>query len=211
VTAVYTAIVDQGGGTAPQAGGPAGETAPQTGGTIDEAAPQTGGTIDEAAPQAGGGNQITDEVIPQAGETAEEAVPQTGETVEDEPVPAAAPAAQQDLGWMWWLLLLLIIPLLLLLLPNVSVRVYGRDDKGQEKLLRTVRRLKRKKDEVIVPLKARHVSGSTYGMAELTKGFTRRMRERRLTLEVEGVRIISVVVPDDTDGRFQVRIDSWGR
>ena len=112
---------------------------------------------------------------------------------------------------MWWLLLLLIIPLLLLLLPNVFVKVYGRDDKGQVKLLRTVRRLKRKRDEVIVSLKARHVSGSTHGMVELSKAFTRRMRDCRLILEVEGDRVISVAIPRDADGRFKVRIDGWGR
>jgi hypothetical protein len=47
-------------------------------------------------------------------------------------------------------------------------------------------------------------------MVELTKAFTRRMRDRRLTIELENARVISVVVPDDADGRFQARIDSWG-
>jgi hypothetical protein len=143
----------------------------------------------------------------------DEDVPKTGDdgnqTVDEEPVPASGP--QQDLSWMWWLLLipLLLLLLLFLLLYNVSVMVNGRDDKGQEKLLRTIRRLKSKKDEVIVSLKGKHTIGGIDGMVELTKAFTRRMRGNRLTIEVEGVNVLSVVIPDDADEKFQARIEKW--
>jgi uncharacterized repeat protein (TIGR02543 family) len=130
------------------------------------------------------------------------------QVIDDEPVPASGTGTA---AWAWWLLLipLLLLLLLLLLLYNVSVMVYGQDGQSREKRLRTVRRLKRRRDEVIVSLKDRDVSGSTHGMVELTKTFTRRMRDRRLTIEVENARVISVVVPDDADGRFQARIDRW--
>ena len=136
--------------------------------------------------------QVDDEEIPQ--------------TVDEEPVPQSGP--QQNLNWMWWLLL---IPLLLLLLLwyNVTVIVYGPDENGKEKRLRTIRRLKRRKDEVTVSLTNSHTRGGAHGMLELTKLFTRRMRGNRLTIEVDGVAVLNAEVPDDAEGRFQARIEKW--
>ncbi len=136
--------------------------------------------------------QVDDEEIPQ--------------TVDEEPVPQSGP--QQNLKWMWWLLL---IPLLLLLLLwyNVTVIVYGPDENGKEKRLRTIRRLKRRKDEVTVSLTNSHTRGGAHGMLELTKLFTRRMRGNRLTIEVDGVAVLNAEVPDDAEGRFQARIEKW--
>ena len=133
----------------------------------------------------------------------EEEIPQT---VDEEPIPESGP--QQNLNWMWWLLL---IPLLLLLLLwyNVTVIVYGLDENGKEKQLRIIRRLKRRKEEVTVSLKKSHVRGGTHGMLELTKLFTRRMRGSRLAVEVDGVTVFNAEVPDDAEGRFQVRIEKW--
>ena len=80
--------------------------------------------------------------------------------------------------------LVLALLLLLLLWRNVIIRVYGQDDAGQKQLLKTIRRLKRRKDEVVVPLKSRHVRGGIGGTVELGRAFTRRMRDRRLIVTV---------------------------
>ena len=127
-------------------------------------------------------------------------------TIDDEPIPESGP--RENLNWMWWLLLLLLIPLLLLWY-NVTVTVFGLDEDGKEKSLRRIRRLKRKKDEVTVSLKASHVRGGEYGAVELTKLFTRRMRGNRLIVDVDGEVVLNAVVPDDAEGRFSVRVEKW--
>ncbi len=133
----------------------------------------------------------------------EEEIPQTGG---EEPIPPVG--SDQGGGWLWWLLL---IPLLLLLLlwHNVTVTVYGPDDSGQEKRVRTIRKLKRKKDEVTVSLKKSDVRGGQYGAVELARIYTRRMRGNRLIVEVEGRTVLTVEVPKDAEGRFTMRIEKW--
>jgi hypothetical protein len=130
------------------------------------------------------------------------------ETVAEEPVPEAG---ARDMSWMWWLLLipLLLLLLLLLLLYNVSVAVYGVDENGQEKLLRTIRQLKSKKDEVIVQIKESKTRDGAFGLVELTKPFTKRMRGNRLIVRVEDTAILNVAIPQDAEDRFQARIDNW--
>ena len=134
----------------------------------------------------------------------EEEIPQT---IDEEPVPESGP--QRSLNWMWWLLLIIPLLLLLLLWYNVTVTVYGPDENGKEKRLRTIRKLKRRKEEVTVSLKKSRVSDGTHGVLELTKLFTRRMRGNRLTIEVDGVVVLNAAVPDDADDRFQARIEKW--
>jgi hypothetical protein len=174
-----------------------------------------GGDVDDDDDNGGvvvpdtGDNTVPDEQVPQAGpDTAGDTV-QPGETIPPEEIPKAQPS-----GFDWWwipvaALTALLLLLLILLWHNVSVAIYGRDSTGQETLLRTVRRLKGRHDEVVVSLNNRHIRGGVGGTVELTRAFTRRMRGKRLSVELEGIRLFSTVIPADAEGRFQTRIRSW--
>ncbi len=146
-----------------------------------------------------------------------EEIPATGDPgdTQEEPVeiaPEPVPQARTNYSWLWWLLL---IPLLLLLLlaflwRNVTIMVYANDEKGQEQVLRTIRRLKRKRDEVVVKLKQNHVRDGEYGWLKLGQSFTDRMKQNRLVVQVDDASVLSVTIPDNAEGRFTAKVDSWG-
>ncbi|MHB1315754.1 MAG: InlB B-repeat-containing protein [Christensenellales bacterium] len=127
-------------------------------------------------------------------------------TIPEEPVPEAPP--QQDNNGLWWLLLIPGLLLLLLLLYfNVSVSIFGTDETGREKKLRTIRKLKRKKDAVIVKLKQSQVQGGLYGTVTLNKMFTDRMGGKKLEVWVEDAAVMRTAVPENMDGKFRARIE----
>ncbi len=88
--------------------------------------------------------------------------------------------------------------------------VYANDEKGQEQVLRTIRRLKRKRDEVVVKLKQNHVRDGEYGWLKLGQSFTDRMKQNRLVVQVDDASVLSVTIPDNAEGRFTAKVDSWG-
>jgi hypothetical protein len=72
-----------------------------------------------------------------------------------------------------------------------------------------MRRLKRRKDEVIVAVAEHAVRGSAWGTVTLGRAFTRRMQGRKLTIMQDEMQVLSVQVPEDAQGRFEAKIESW--
>ena len=116
------------------------------------------------------------------------------------------PTSPNGAWYVWGLAgLALLLILLLLFWRNVKVTMY--DDK--EKKLRSIRRLRRKKDEVLVTVEERATRGSAWGIVTLGRPFTRRMRGNTLTILQNETEVLSVQVPEDADKRFEARIESW--
>ncbi len=165
----------------------------------------------EAVPDTGD-NTIPGEEVPQANPNTDGNAGQPDESISGEETPQAQPVPA---FWWWWIpvavlgALLLLLLLWLLLWRNVTVTVYGTDMLGQEEIIRTIRQLKRKQDEVVVELQGRHVRGGVSGMVELGESFARRMQGKTLTVRVDSERVFSTVIPADTNGRFRTGMISW--
>ncbi len=100
----------------------------------------------------------------------------------------------------------LLLLLLLLFWRNVTVTVYAAEG---EKALRSTRRLKRRKDEVIVSVSRQTARGGASGTVTLSKAFTKRMRGKTLIVEQEGTELLRTQVPEDADDRFTAQIERW--
>jgi hypothetical protein len=77
------------------------------------------------------------------------------------------------------------------------------------KALRSIRRLRRKRDEVIVTVAGRATRDSAYGKATLGKAFTQRMKGKTLIVMRDDTLVLKVQVPEDAQGRFEADIESW--
>ena len=171
--------------------------------------PGTGDGDGEGIPDMGD-NTIPGEEVPQAGPDTEGDA-QPGTNIPAEEIPEAQPASA---SW-WWIpaavlgVVLLLMLSLLLLWRNVTVMVFGLDRLGQEELLRTIHRLSRKRNEVFVALSGKQVRGGVSGMVELSEALTKRMKGKAITIEVDGHRIFSTIIPADIDGGFRTGFDGW--
>ena len=132
-------------------------------------------------------------------------------TITDEEIAAGLWHVEDHAGLPWWLWAAigaaLLILLILLLAYNVSITVLNTDGK----IVRKIRKLRRRKDEVSVDVSARRVRGGVTGTVTLTRMFTKRIRGYMLIVAVDGQTVLSTQVPDDADGRFEAQIDSFNR
>jgi hypothetical protein len=110
--------------------------------------------------------------------------------------------------WILAALLIMLLLLLLLLWRNVTVQICALQDDGSEKVLRTVKRLKRRRDLLEISLKDKHVSDALYGRITLSKGLTRRMENKTLVVTVEGSPVYKDIVPESRN-RFVGEIEGW--
>jgi hypothetical protein len=132
-------------------------------------------------------------------------------TITDEDVAAGQmmPRYEGPAAYVWMLCGLgLILLLLLLLWRNVTVQACVTREDGSEKVVRTVRRLRRSRDTLEIKLKDRHVNGSEYGHVTLSKGLTRRMEDHTLIVTVEGKTVLNEKVAD-VRGRYSSEIRNW--
>ena len=91
---------------------------------------------------------------------------------------------------------------------NVRIRIYGRRH-DREHRLHTVLRVRRRKDTVIVKLSSKQIRGGVYGAARLSRGLTKRMRDRWFVVLVNGEELFRARIPDDAKDPFvgMFRID----
>lgn len=130
-------------------------------------------------------------------------------TIDDEEIAAGQwkPTDPAGINWVVWALAALALLLILLLLFWRNVKVTMFDDVGKK--LRSINRLRRKKGEVQVTVAENAARGSTWGIVTLGRAYTRRMRGNTLTIMQDDVQVLSVQVPDDAEGRFEAKIESW--
>lgn len=102
----------------------------------------------------------------------------------------------------------ILILLLLLLWRNVIIQACVTKKDGSEKVLRTVRRLRRSRDTLEIKLKDRHAAGSEYGRITLSRGLTRRMKDNTLIVTVEDKTVFNITVAD-VRGRYTAEIRNW--
>ena len=130
-------------------------------------------------------------------------------TITDEAIAAGQwkPGQGSVPGYAWPLAGLILLCLLLLLLwYNVKITLLmGENDKP----VRTLRKLRRRRDEVIVAIETDKMQGSTHGVIILARAFSRRMRGNTLVVMVDDAEVLRTRVPEDQEGRFEVKIDSW--
>ena len=84
--------------------------------------------------------------------------------------------------------------------------MYGSDD---GKMLRSVRKLKRSKNEVIVAVPEHSTRGSAYGTITLGRAFTKRMGGKTLIVMRDDTQVLKIQVPEDVKGRLEARIERW--
>ena len=134
-------------------------------------------------------------------------------TITDEAIAAGRwqPHDKAGVSWLLWagIGLALLLLLLLVLCRNTVIDICTIDDSGREKVLRTMRWLKRRKDTVYVDLRNRHVLNAEYGRLTLTKAFTKRMKGKAVIIRLEGDVVLDAEVPEDIRGRFEAMIDRW--
>jgi hypothetical protein len=130
-------------------------------------------------------------------------------TITDEQVAAGQwKPTEPGMGWYVWAVLGLALLLILLLLfwRNVKITMYPEEG---GKALRSIRRLRRKRDEVVVTVAGRATRDSAYGKATLGKAFTQRMKGKTLIVMRDDTLVLKVQVPEDAQGRFEADIESW--
>ncbi len=111
-------------------------------------------------------------------------------------------------AWLITGLSALALALILLLLfggSNVTVRVFGLAI-GEEKRLRTMRRIRFRRKVITVKLDNKQVRGGKYATIKLAKHLTRRMRGRWVVVEVRGREVLREQVPEDAKKAFNRRI-----
>ncbi|MEN6418518.1 MAG: Ig-like domain-containing protein [Clostridiaceae bacterium] len=96
--------------------------------------------------------------------------------------------------------------ILLLIGNNVTVRVFG-EAVGEEKKLRTMRRIRFRKDKLIIKLENKHVSGGEYATIHVAKHLTKRMRKRTIVVTLRGQEVLSELIPEDINEAFKRKID----
>lgn len=135
-------------------------------------------------------------------------------TITDEQVAAGQwkPVAKAEFKWYVWAiaalaLLLLGIFLLLMFWHNVTVTMYN---DGNDRALRSIRKLRRKKDEVTVTVTGEDTRGSAWGTILLGEPFTKRMRGKTLIVMRDDTQVLSVQIPGDAKDRFEAKIEKWG-
>ena len=131
-------------------------------------------------------------------------------TISDEEIAAGQwKPTNPNSNWYVWTLagFALLLILLLLLWRNVKVTMY--DANSRE--LRSIHRLRRRKDKVQVTVAENAARGSLWGTVILGRAFTRRMRGNMLIILHRDTEVLRVQVPEDADGMFEARIESWNR
>ncbi|NMC57375.1 MAG: tandem-95 repeat protein, partial [Eubacteriaceae bacterium] len=102
---------------------------------------------------------------------------------------------------------LAIIIIFFLLAYNIKITAIANNGSGEEKLLKTKKKLKMRKDEVIVALKQKDFEESEYIKVELTKNFTKAMKGRILIVMLNKAEIIRTRIPDNAKGRFALTVN----
>jgi len=102
--------------------------------------------------------------------------------------------------------------LLLLLLAighNVTVSVTGMMG-GAEKNLRTMRRIKGRKKELVLKLDDKHIKGGQNVVIKLAKRYTKNMRGNTVVVTIRGVEVFRETIPEDYSEAFvrTILIDS---
>ena len=132
-------------------------------------------------------------------------------TITDEEIAAGIwnDASVDGAPWYIWpaIALAILLILLLLLWRNVKIVVYGDD----EKALRTIRKLKRRRGEVVAQIDQAQINDGVSGKVSLSRVFTKRMRGNTLVVKVGRLVVLRTLIPDDSDGRFEQTINSWER
>ena len=75
--------------------------------------------------------------------------------------------------------------------------------------LRSIRRLRRRQNEVTVTVAGRATRGSAYGRVTLSKAFTQRMTGKTLIVMQDNVQVLKVQIPEDAQERFEAVIERW--
>jgi len=109
--------------------------------------------------------------------------------------------------WYISVAVLALIIIILLLAYNIKITAIVNGGSGEEKVLKTKKKLKMRKDEVIVALKQKDFEESDYIKVELTKSFTKAMRGRALVVMLNKAEIIRTRIPDNAEGKYGFTIN----
>ena len=128
-------------------------------------------------------------------------------TITDEEVAKGSwQASNSTASWYISASVLALIIIIFLLAYNIKITAIVSDG-GEDSILKTKKKLKMRKDEVIVTLKQKDFEGSDYIKAELTKSFTKAMRGRTLIVMLNKTEIIRTRIPDNAEGRFGLTVN----
>ena len=101
-----------------------------------------------------------------------------------------------------------ILFLLLLAGHNITVVVVGANG-STEKKLRTLRRIKMRKKELIIKLDDKHLSGGEFCDLTIAKSLSREMRKNTVIVTMRGVEVLREQIPEDFNEAFKrtIRIE----
>ena len=132
--------------------------------------------------------------------------------ITDEQIAAGFWNAEEEnktIPWFAWPLAALSALLILLLLwRNVTITIYKAGENGDE-VLRRIRKLKRRRGEVIVSVSPSRTSGGAYGKVMLSRALTKRMGGDTLVIKIGDYEALRTQIPQETDGRFEAWVENW--
>ena len=73
---------------------------------------------------------------------------------------------------------------------------------GAEKKLRTLRRIKGRKKELIVKLEGKHIRGGRYTVVKLAKALSKEMRGNTVVVTIRGIEVFREMIPQDNKEAF---------
>jgi len=88
---------------------------------------------------------------------------------------------------------------------NVTVVVIGSRGAAQQKL-RTLRRIKSRKKELIIKLDEKHLSGGEFCDLKIAKQLSKRMRGNTVIVTMRGAEVLREQIPQDFDEAFRRKI-----
>ena len=95
-----------------------------------------------------------------------------------------------------------ILFLLLLAGHNITVVVVGTRGSTQQKL-RTLRRIKFRKKELIIKLDDKHLSGGEFCNLKIAKSLSKQMRKNTVIVTMRGAEVLREEIPEDFDKAFE--------
>ena len=88
---------------------------------------------------------------------------------------------------------------------NITVTVFGISG-GADKKIRAMRRIKFRKQELVIKLEDRHVKGGEYVNLKIAKQLSKKMRNNWVVVTLHETEILRVQIPEDMDEAFQRKI-----
>ena len=78
--------------------------------------------------------------------------------------------------------------------------------RGTQSKVRTLRRIKFRRKELIIKLEAKHIAGGEHVNIRIAKHLTKRMRKNWVVVQILGKEVLRIQIPEEMDRAFQCEL-----